>query len=609
GMLLQNRTDSASMGGLARIIEEAGLEHVTVTMIEYDAFHASDAFSEDLDLFRLSLWDLFMHKILPAMVERYPACPADASEMDPEQLALLVNDASPESFEKILGHLKDILSIKMKHAGVEPDDMFLARLGDFIGRLSPKLRIHFLETVSVSFQGDDQKIEALLCQIPVSVVEDIREFTNNNGTILPTYVLDIMEKLVGCSVKDKDLPDPEVRDKLSVDKTGENIGLILREEDVEIFVPDEYLETLKDLVASQDIPELENEKLMQFNNSLSSERIGSAVGRIIIESLGNASPEQKMVFKESLLGLMRDFLQNGDFRSLGNLFESLSGLQGEEGQANFSVRTQILKEFKGVDFAQNVLDSLYVWGKPKFTEIGSLIQQIGEPFAEPLLDRLAEEESITLRRYYLNQLIPMAGQAKNAILARLNDSRWYVLRNLVSILQHAGDSQVVKELEKIASFPHPKVRQKVIETFLLFKYSKGDRLLAQDLASAEQEVRLQAIQMAEKCNSNEITIGLLDIVRNRNLSTSAVREKIAVIRVLAKIGDNRALPVFDAQLKSRRFFRAASQRTINREIVATLGAYHDPLAIALLEKMKKSSDAGMASLAAEIYASLARDDS
>lgn len=610
GMLLKKRTDIASCGGMARAVEGAGLAHVTVVMIEYDAFRTSDDFTEKLEnraLSRLSLWQLFTHEILSGTAEQGSAHHACLTGVDPEQLAQLLNDASPESFERILGILKGVLDAIVKRAALKPDDGFYTSLAGLVGSLSKKSRGRLLEVVSDSFQGDEHLIEALLRHLPFSVMQEIRETSINGRAVLPSYVYDVMERLVECSPQKAEPSNADGMEISARDAAGNDLELMLREEDVESFVPSEYLETLKNLIEFEDIPAPEDEKLASIRRSLSSESVGYVLSRIIIESLGDASSDQITVFKGTLLGLMQGFLQSGDFNSLRKLFESLSSPPGAEFCAAVSLRKHIVDQFRTADFAQNVLDSLYVWGKPKFNEIGSLIQSIGEPFIEPLLDKLAEEESITLRRYYLDQLTPLAAQAKNAVLARLGDSRWYVLRNLITILQHADDPDVVNEFGTLASFPHPKVRQKVIETYLMFNCRAADRLLVQDLASADQEVRLQAIQMAEESRADEVVTRLLDIVGSKKLSPAAIDEKRAVIRVLAKIGDRRTLAVFDAILKRRHFFRAASQRVIKKEIVATLGAYRDSKAIALLEAMRKVSDAEIASLAAGIYSSVAKE--
>lgn len=610
GILLEKRTDIASRGGMAQTVEAAGLQHVSVVMIEYDAFRTTDDFTErfkNRDLSRFSLWELFTLEALPDTAEKDLTHPSHSTGVDPEHLAKLVNDAPPESLEGIFKLLNGVLAAIVKRAALEPGDEFFASLAKFIAHLSGKLRARFLEVVNRSFQEDEEMVEAVLRHLPFSIVQEIRETSAESGAALPSYVSDVMDRLAKCSSRMTDPSSTNDRE-LSAEKAAEiDLEFMLREEDVESFVPGEYLETLKNLIELEDIPEPEDEKLANIRLSLANESVGYALSRIIVESLGNASPDQITVFKGSLLDLIQGFLQSGDFISLRNLFESLSCSRAEKELAAASLREQIVDQFRAVDFVQNVLDSLYVWGKPKFNEIGSLIQRVGEPFVEPLLDRLAEEESLTLRRYYLDQLTPLATRAKPAIQARLDDSRWYVLRNLITLLQHTGDPDVVKDLGRITSFPHPKVRQKVIETYLVFKSREADRLLVQDLGSVDHEVRLQAIQLAEESRSDEVVASLLDIVVSKKLTPSAVEEKKAVIRVLAKIGDRRTLSVFDAILRRRHFFRAASQRVIKKEIVASLGAYQDAKAIELLAEMRKVSDVEIASLAAKIYSSVARE--
>lgn len=600
-ILLQKRSEIAAQGGLERVLADAEIVHVKVSMIAYDAFRASDDFAgerREQNMSTYSLWEIFVQKVFAETDFPLHSLPLPPSKMDSGALATSVNGASPEILDQIIACLNDTLRSKTCQGELAVDGGFVAKVGDFVGRLSPDLRRRFFEGAGKSWQGKEDVLLGILSQIPDSAMLELREYALENKSAMPSYVQDVLAKLVDASV-----PGTEAN-KAGFFKAGDGKQdeiCLLREEDVECFVPSDYLETLKNLIASQEIPKPESVQLDTLLQSLSSESIGLSVTRIIYESLCNASVGQVGLFQDTLFELLRNFLQSGDFRSLESMYDSVSILHFEPGHRALLLKKNILDAFEVNSFVEDVLDGLDIWGKPKFSEIGDLIQKIRKPFVEPLLERLSEVESITLRRYYLSQLTLLAELAKGAVLARLGDSRWYFLRNLLTILQHAGDPLVVKEVSRVASFPHPKVRYMVIETLLFFRSADGDRLLVRDLASAEHEIRFQAIQLAEKSVAREVSEALLDIVRGKRLSASDVLEKKAAVRALARIGNKRALPVLESVLLARRFFRGSVHKAIKKEIVSTLGLYRDPLALGLLQKMKKSSDTELSSLALAAY--------
>jgi hypothetical protein len=600
-ILLEKRSEIVAQGGLERVFVAAGIEHVNVSMIEYDAFRPSDDFVEESsgqNLSRSSLWEVFVQKLLVNTGISLPSVALPPAKVTSETLADAVNGQSSEILVGVIDSLEDCVSSKTYQGGIVGDSEFFDKVADFIGRLSLELRVRFFEVAATHVQGQEDILMEIFSRMPVSAMLEIREYFLKSGTAMSPYIQDVLASLVNDSMP---APDATRADILETGDGKEADGCLLREEDVEYFVPSDYLDTLKKLIASQEFPEPESVQLEMLLRSLSSENIGLSVSRIICVTLGNASVGQLEMFTSTLLELLRHFLLSGDFCSLGSMYDSLVTLQFKPGHPAIPLKKEVLAEFGTNSFIEDVLDGLDIWGKPKFTDIGDLIQKIGEPFIEPLLERLGDVESITIRRYYLSQLTLLARLAKKAVLARLGDSRWYFLRNLLTILQHAGDPSVVSDLSRVACFSNPKVRYKVIETYLLFQSPEGDRLLLRDLKATEHEVRLQAIQLAEKSVACEVFESLLDIVRGKRLSATDVLEKKAAVRSLARIGNKGALPVLESVLKARCFFRRSHHKAIKKEIVATLGLYRDTLAIELLQKIKKSSDIELSALALVSY--------
>jgi len=63
---------------------------------------------------------------------------------------------------------------------------------------------------------------------------------------------------------------------------------------------------------------------------------------------------------------------------------------------------------------------------------------VGAAAAPPLLDALAAAESRGARRGLLAQLAKMGAEIAPLVIARLDDSRWYVTRNLLGLLEELG---------------------------------------------------------------------------------------------------------------------------------------------------------------------------
>src|SRR5947208_6486062 len=73
-----------------------------------------------------------------------------------------------------------------------------------------------------------------------------------------------------------------------------------------------------------------------------------------------------------------------------------------------------------------------------FRLLERLVPLVGTAAAPPLLDALAVAESRGARRGLLAQLAKMGAEIAPVVVARLDDSRWYVTRNLLALLEELG---------------------------------------------------------------------------------------------------------------------------------------------------------------------------
>jgi len=509
-----------------------------------------------------------------------------------------VNSRSGESMPRFADSLEDLIS-EIRGLGQlsSEEKLSLATIGDFIGGLKPELRRLFFERVLKYCQQQDFNVLEIMPFLPTSTAMELFTFAQESEVVLPSHIIDSMKQLAD-AVKQESRPGPPAS-QLKPSGREDRLQVILREESVDTFVPADYLETLKTLVASQSIPEPSRDDFQALIGTLADDRIESAVSRIILESLCLAGPEQLIALKRNLQELSRYFLEVGDFHSLENMYVRLCGIPFENEELA-ALKEEVLEAFQTSEFITEILDGAENWGKDKFEEIGSLIQGVGKPFVEPLLDRLAEEERLTFRRYYLDQLFKMADRAKEAACARLGDSRWYFVRNLVDILEHSSDPEVLVHLRRVAGFPHPKVRQRIIEAFLSFGDPEGDKLLLDDLMSRDTEARQSAIQQAGKSKDPEVIGALMRILGKKGMSSTDALEKKATIQALVEIDDSSVLPVFERMLASRHFLRLSLWKMLKKEILTSLVKYSDPLAMVLLGKVAASGKNELASLAARL---------
>src|SRR5206468_2270034 len=111
---------------------------------------------------------------------------------------------------------------------------------------------------------------------------------------------------------------------------------------------------------------------------------------------------------------------------LGALLEALQQVPDERGAAR-AVWERVA--------TSDVVRRLVRADPPDFTVLDRLIPHVGYAAAEPLLDALAVAQSRGARRGLLAQLVRLGAGIGPLVVRRLEDDRWYVIRNLLALLE------------------------------------------------------------------------------------------------------------------------------------------------------------------------------
>ena len=121
----------------------------------------------------------------------------------------------------------------------------------------------------------------------------------------------------------------------------------------------------------------------------------------------------------------------------------------------------------------------YIWqlqtgGIRERQETEAALASLAEKAVNPLLQALAEEKDILLRKAIVTIIVRIGQIAVPAILANLNDSRWYIVRNMVMILGSFDMPDLAPYI--ISALSHPDLRVKRTAAKTLSKSSHPDAL-------------------------------------------------------------------------------------------------------------------------------------
>jgi len=262
------------------------------------------------------------------------------------------------------------------------------------------------------------------------------------------------------------------------------------------------------------------------------------------------------------------------------------------------LRIALRDAFSQPEFLDEILSGLTVWGKPKYDQVTQLIRIIGKPFIDPMLDRLAVEENMSLRRFLIDRMLGFGDMARPALVERLTDPRWYVLRNTIVMLRTLAPGQEADSLRPLLKNANLKVHYEVVKSLLLAGDPTAQRQLMRDLDSDNLETRLAAINLADKTSSLEMARKLADMLTIGGYSSEEYKLKAACVKALGEIGRVEVMPELGKLMGARSMLAYKALNQLKVDVVRSLERYPAEVVMPILKRLASGSDR-MANQAAE----------
>lgn len=602
-ILALKREEILASGGIEAVWQQTGSSAIELRGIRYDRFSGTEELKltgDDAD--NGSLWQRFVQLLMQGQVGL--AGQEHTGETRPEVLAATLNAlftqrmgvGSGLAFNQIRDALSTMQAIINAKGTVAPDtasDVSLypatgdqAGLAAFVAALDPALRRQILDGFCEIGTGDATAMESFFRHLGPGLLQETYA-TAEQFTTAPELLKGILRKLVPqmTTSYETSSEEEEIRDKVRV---------LLQEHRQETYIPDDYLDGLQDLLSGTPLRQLTPDILQEEFQTLAVSAIECRASEIILQ-LVVTDPEGEDL--EQLIHNLSDMC--GYFLELGDYAQVLRILsQAASPQVPQQLRLALRDAFSRREFLDEILSGLTIWGKPKYEQVGLLIQVIGRPFLDPLLDRLAEEETMSLRRFMMDRVLAFGEAARPALLERLADSRWYVLRNIIVMLRTLAPGQETDRLRPLLKHANAKVRQEVLKSLLLGGDPIAQRQVMRDLNSADRETQLAALSLVDRSSPPEMTAKLVQLLSTGGYSPVEYELKAACVQALAETGRPEALPELTKVLGSRSLLAFKTLNRLKADIVRSLDRYPSQAALPLLERLAKGSDE-LASLASE----------
>jgi len=217
--------------------------------------------------------------------------------------------------------------------------------------------------------------------------------------------------------------------------------------------------------------------------------------------------------------------------------------------------------------------------------VSAILQQVGAESTSVLLELMASAPTIKARREYFTLLSQMR-LGTDAIINRLSDDKWFVVRNVAELCGEMGLEDAVPRLANHVDHPDPRVRRAVVGALARIGTNQAAEPLRQALHDSEPTVRLQAAQMLDggKSRGLAMTVALmLDEERHPD-----VRRELHL--ALGRIGTPEAIQALIRSSKPGRGLFGRKPAAIRVAAVHGLALCNRPEAFAALKELVSDRD-------------------
>lgn len=593
-LLNARREELQTKGGLEKALVEAGVTRILAHCIDYSVFRATE--EQILDICRQAalqaggtpLWERFVHGLIAGSLDPFGEELSEAQEIDPGLLAEILNWRYARTGTETVPIFGQTLAAFLRQIEVEglrgeSRTSAFGLMRSFVEHLRPELRQQFLAS-SFSAPGRyHEAAEELFSSLSAEIILEVLDDINRQQTSVPQTLVDILNKL------DRHAQDPAgpQASGLTPEDAGERLRTLFKEEQSARFSPEAYRDMLNVAITSDQLDIEGLEEINTLKTTMENHRVEKQIHAILLEmARHDPPPEVVESLKNNFIELAQYFLQIGDFNALRTSLLQLRPDAPTEGGIPPKLRKEFLTIYRQPTFLEEVVNAPAIWGKTKYQDIETLMRIIGPSVIDPLLNRLGQEENISLRRYYMDCLQKFGERARRPILERLRDSRWYLVRNLIMLLKAFPDDEVKAALRKMVGHPHSRVRQEAWRVLLNAQDTEANRMLSREFDSENLPRLLAAISNAEQSRDAEVQHKLFNLLEEKSLSPSQVQIKTAVIQCLAERGEPSSIPALERFLSGTRFLHPLRHRRLKTEIVRSLGHYPEESVEVLLQKLR-----------------------
>ncbi len=577
---------------LAELAQKNGLKHIVLTPLDISKFgFVEGELRQDGD--ETKLWEEYIYGLLEGRL-----ADSDAEgvllNVAPEDIADLINnqiaDDTPEvTYDRVItSYLR-----KKEDSGINSE--LFTRFISMVQNLSPEIKRQFLKRAFSGPSMDAGEAGRLFGELGQDDIEKVMAMFSEHSSLIPNSLRNLIDKL-STAKKGVGFFDLIVNKKGLVDdvEIDERITGLFSSDHFKTFVTDEYQAELERMLSG-----FEGRKspiLEQVRDEFRDEIVDRAASEVMLELLevDTTGRDEYLALLTRLSEMSGDFLETGRFLEVSDIYNTLYA-HALAGKYRAEAAGMLEFSFHSKDAIARMIDAFKLWGRFGREGVARLAGALKLHLADPLLDALAEEKDPSIRKFYLSVLTGFRSETLPEAVRKLNDGRWYVVRNMIYLIRECGGVKYANEIRPFAKHADKRISIEAVKTLLHFNVPGAFAYVRVYLYSKDLELRDQVVKLAGMYKVKAAVPYLLEILEKKDLFRTEWFHKTSVVKALGDIGDPRAVDTLIRLYQSWTMLYRSSMEELKVEIFRSLSNYPQALVRPLL-------DQGLASKNKEIRA-------
>ena len=568
---------------------EKEIAHITLSPIDFNSFFFVEG-AQRSGATTGDIWEDYVYGLLegrlfegdgPGILSIPEGAVADAVN------AAVSEDTGQETYDRVItAYIRKKGETKMSREA-------FTKFFSFLERLRPEIKRQFLTRSGARLSEDIGEVEAIISDMTSESFQKIAELLTEHASLIPTTLKNLIDKLssikqVKTSYFDFLGSNSAVLDDIEL---GDDVIKLFSDDNFHAYVNKEYQKELE-LMLQARTKDSFNAYLL--GKQCEEESINHAAFEIMLELLSKdlITLEDYLTIIARLSDFVDIFIETGRFGEVLDMYNTLS-TQVPDGKFRDEAANMVEQFFHSPEFISKLIDAFKVWGRKERDGAIRLAAALKHLTVTPLLDALVEEQDPSIRKFLISVLEAIGTDVVPHAAKRLNDSRWYVLRNMISLIRTCDGKKEVDKVRTFVKHRNVEVSMEALKTLLQFRTADAGLHLRSCLQSELVDVRTGAIRLAGNFRIRDAVPYLIKFVDKRDLLGTESFFKKDVLKALGEIGDSRAIDALLKIYQAKSLMYQGALEELKVEIFKNLNNYP-------FESAKKLIDLGLSSKNAEI---------